>query len=96
VLDLTERKRAEKPFEKRIRTPSNHRRGARPHLVSRADGEATYVSQRLWSTAVATLMIISSTMVGRYLYIPTTAAFTKEYYQTIQTGTPTEGVLRLR
>jgi PAS domain S-box-containing protein len=98
VLDLTERKRAEEALRKseyELRQIID----AVPGLIWSAgpDGEATYVSQRLLEYSGSQLEDnLKHHGWEVFVHSDDLAAFAKDYYQAIQTGTPYRGVLRLR
>ncbi|MFK4727365.1 PAS domain S-box-containing protein [Bradyrhizobium niftali] len=98
VLDLTERKRAEEALRKseyQLRQIID----AVPGLIWSAgpDGEATYVSRRLLEYSGSQLEDnLKPHGWEVFVHPDDLAAFTKDYYQAIQTGTPYRGVLRLR
>ena len=98
VLDLTERKRAEEALRKseyQLRQIID----AVPGLIWSAgpDGEATYVSRRLLEYSGSQLEDnLKPHGWEVFVHPDDLAAFTKDYYQAIQTGTPYRGILRLR
>jgi PAS domain S-box-containing protein len=98
VIDITERKRAEEALRKseyELRQIID----AVPGLIWSAgpDGVATYVSQRLLEYTGSQLEDnLKRHGWEVFLHPEELAAFTKDYYQAIQTGTPYRGVLRLR